>query len=205
MRTDYFAGELLESHVAADPISQFARWFADAEQAKVPEVNAMTLATASADGVPSARIVLLKDFSEAGFTFFTNYDSHKGHDLTANPRAALVFFWQAMERQVRIEGSVQRVSREVSKAYFDSRPRASRIAASLSQQSEVVPLRKVLEDEFARLDQQLGHAVPLPDSWGGYCLSPTQVEFWQGRRSRLHDRLRYRREGSAWILERLSP
>jgi len=206
MRTDYFAGELLESDVAADPIEQFKRWFADAEAAKVPEVNAMTLATASAEGVPSGRIVLLKDLDARGFTFFTNYESHKAGDLAANPRACLVFFWQPLERQVRIEGTVEKVDREISEAYFKSRPYKSRIAATLSRQSSVVPSRQVLELEFASMEAKYPVDVPLPDHWGGYRVVPATVEFWQGRRSRLHDRLQYRRdENGKWILERLAP
>ena len=205
MRTDYGRGELLESAMAGDPISQFRRWFADVSAAQVPEPNAMTLATASTGGRPSARIVLLKDIDERGFSFFTNYDSQKGAELAANPRATLVFFWQPMERQVRIDGVVERVDRAMSKQYFESRPRKSRVAASISQQSRVVASRAELEKEFAALDEKLGDAVPLPDFWGGYRVIPELVEFWQGRRSRLHDRLRYRRAGEGWILERLAP
>jgi len=205
MRVDYRKGALNESEAAADPIEQFARWFADAREAIDHDANAMTLATASADGTPDARIVLLKAFDKGGFTFFTNYDSQKGRELAENPRACLVFHWLPLERQVRIVGSVSKTSREEAKVYFDSRPRGSRIAASISRQSEPVPNRKVLEDFVADLSAKVGEDVPLPDFWGGYRVTPQKIEFWQGRPSRLHDRLLYTRVEKAWKLERLSP
>lgn len=205
LRVDYGRGELNEADVAADPIEQFGRWFADAKAAGLPEPNTMTLATADPTGIPSARIVLLKDVDAAGFTFFTNYQSRKGHDLAENPRAALLFFWGPLERQVRVEGTVSRVSAAESKAYFDSRPRAARIGAWASKQSSPLPSREVLEAKTRELEAELGEDVPLPEWWGGYRVTPLMIEFWQGRASRLHDRIRYSREASTWKIERLSP
>ena len=209
LRVDYRKGELLESDVAADAIEQFARWFDEAKQAGLREPNAMTLATADASGAPSARIVLLKDFDARGFTFYTNYESRKARDLAANPRASLVFFWEQIERQVRIEGTVEKVSREDSQAYFDLRPRNARVGAWASRQSTTLSSRDELETREKQLDAdfraRFGESVPLPDHWGGYRVIPTAIEFWQGRPSRLHDRLRYTRVPGAWRIERLSP
>ncbi|HEX8914718.1 MAG TPA: pyridoxamine 5'-phosphate oxidase [Humisphaera sp.] len=207
LRIDYGRGQLLEADAAADPFEQFARWFADAQAAKVPEPNAMTLATADATGAPSARVVLLKGFDHSGFSFFTNYESRKGRELAANPRAALCFYWQPLERQVRIEGTVERVSRAESDAYFHSRPTAAQVGAWASRQSEVLAGRDEIERREAELTVRFAEReVPLPDFWGGYRLVPSAIEFWQGRPSRLHDRLRYLREADgSWKVDRLSP
>jgi pyridoxamine 5'-phosphate oxidase len=206
LRREYAAARLDETEVDPDPIRQFTRWFDDAHRAELPEPNAMTLATASADGTPSARIVLLKGVDERGFTFFTDYRSRKGRELEANPRAALVFHWGELERQVRITGAVTRVDREENEAYFLSRPRGSRLGAWTSHQSTVIASRADLEERLeamaARFD---GGDVPLPPYWGGFRVRPDAVEFWQGRENRLHDRVRYRREAGAWRVERLSP
>ena len=195
-----------ESDVDADPIRQFEHWFQDAVRAEVPEPNAMTLATATPDGTPSARIVLLKGFDERGFTFFTDYRSHKASDIAANPRVALVFFWHDVERQVRISGRATRVERSESKEYFRSRPVGSQHGAWTSQQSSVIASRGILEARYAAVAAEFaGREVPLPSHWGGYRVAPESLEFWQGRESRLHDRLRYVLHAGLWRVERLSP
>jgi len=197
---------LLEKDLAKNPFRQFEKWFAEAEAAKVPEPNAMTLATTGRDGRPSARTVLLKAADGRGFVFYTNYESRKGRELADNAQAALVFPWITMERQVIVEGPVVRVSREEAEVYFHSRPRASQLAAWASPQSTVIAGRPVIEESYRVVERKYeGREVPLPPQWGGYRLSPVTVEFWQGRRSRLHDRLRYRREdGGDWVVERLA-
>ncbi|WP_165074537.1 pyridoxamine 5'-phosphate oxidase [Paludisphaera rhizosphaerae] len=207
IRTDYKRHTLDENDLNRDPIRQFEAWFAEALAAEVPEVNAATLATATPDGRPSARIVLLKGCDPRGFTFFTNYESRKGRHLAANPRASLLFFWKELERQVSIEGTVEKVTAEESEAYFHSRPVASQVGAWASKQSEVIADRESLEDRFCELAEKFANAeVPRPEYWGGYRILPESLEFWQGRPSRLHDRLRYQKDAAgAWTIERLSP
>jgi len=206
LRREYTAAGLREADASDDPLEQFGRWFDQALAAEVPEVNAMTLATADGAGRPAARIVLLKGFNDEGFVFYTNHESRKGQELAANPQAALLFFWVPLERQVRIEGPVTRVSREESEAYFRSRPRGSQIGAWASQQSAVIADRGELEARVRTLESQYADQdVPLPPRWGGYRLTPEAIEFWQGRPSRLHDRLRYQFEDGAWRRHRLSP
>ncbi|MHB1422225.1 MAG: pyridoxamine 5'-phosphate oxidase [Gemmataceae bacterium] len=207
MRKEYLWSGLSEADVDADPIRQFEKWFEQARAANLTEPNAMTLATAAADGQPSARVVLLKAFDASGFAFFTNYDSRKGRELAANPRAALLFFWAELQRQVRIEGTVERVSEAESDAYFRSRPLGSRLGAWASPQSEVIPSRDVLEERVREQMRRFPDGeVPRPPHWGGYCVRPLTIEFWQGRPDRLHDRLRYQRvQPDGWRLERLSP
>ena len=210
LRRDYARARLDEADVSHDPLVEFARWFAEAQDARVPDPNAMTLATASAAGAPSARIVLLKAFDERGFVFFTDYRSRKGAELEANPRAALVFWWHELERQVRITGTVSRTSREDSDRYYRSRPLGSRLGAWASHQSQVIAGRGALEADLQEVERRYGDGdVPLPPHWGGYRVDPEVVEFWQGRESRLHDRIRYSRESGSdergWRIERLSP
>ena len=206
LRKEYTRAGLSENDVSADPFVQFHTWFAEAGAAHVPEPNAMTVATATADGKPSARIVLLKGFDERGFVFYTNYNGSKGHQLTANPWAALLFFWPELERQIRIEGRVDQVSPEESDAYFRSRPRASRLGTWASPQSQVIADRDVLDQHMQALEAQYpDDAVPRPPYWGGYRVVPQQIEFWQGRPSRLHDRLHYRLDHGVWLIERLAP
>jgi pyridoxamine 5'-phosphate oxidase len=206
IRRDYGPGELTESEAGDDPFDLFRRWFDQTVAAGLPDPNAMTLATATADGRPSARVVLLKGLDDRGFTFFTNYDSRKGRELTANPFGALVFWWHDLARQVRAEGRVEKVTAEESDAYFATRPLGSRLGAWASRQSEVIPDRTFLEREHAALEVRYadGH-VPRPPHWGGYRVVPDEVEFWQGRLNRLHDRIRFRRAGGKWVRERLAP
>jgi pyridoxamine 5'-phosphate oxidase len=207
-RKEYEQAALDEATVARDPIAQFAAWYDAAVAAGVPEPEAMTLSTATPDGRPSARIVLLRGFDARGFCFFTNYDSRKGRELMANPHASLTFHWADLERQVRIEGLVEQTTAAESDEYFRTRPSTSRIGAWSSPQSEVIPDRAALEALFTRYREQHPDdtAIPRPPNWGGFRLVPARIEFWQGRPSRLHDRLCFSREsGGAWMLERLAP
>ena len=205
IRKDYALRRLDENDVDPDPFRQFHAWLAEALEAKIPEPTAMTLATVDEEGSPSARIMLLKALDERGFVFYTNYESRKGHELAARPRAALTFFWKELQRQVRIEGRVEKVSAAESDEYFAIRPLGSRIGAWACTQSAVIASRPWLEARVKAAEAQYGDNPPRPPHWGGYRVLPDWLEFWQGRQSRLHDRLAYTREASGWKLERLSP
>jgi pyridoxamine 5'-phosphate oxidase len=189
----------------ADPIVQLRRWLGEAREAGIELPEAMTLATATRDGAPSARMVLLKDVADGGLSFFTSYASRKGGELADNPRAALVLYWHALGRQVRIEGTVEKLPESASDEYFDSRPVGSRVSAAVSPQSDVIGSREELEAAAEQLGREVGENVPRPESWGGYRLEPMQWEFWQHRLDRLHDRFRYRPREGGWIIERLAP
>ncbi|GAB3694726.1 pyridoxamine 5'-phosphate oxidase [Spirosoma flavus] len=206
LRNEYTLAGLDIADVLPNPVSQFQNWFDAAVQAKVPEPNAMHLSTVTSEGRPDGRIVLLKGVSEAGFVFFTNYESRKGQELIAHPFASLTFFYPELERQIRVEGRVEKVSSEESDTYFNSRPRGSQIGAWTSHQSSVIPNRDVLETRQHEIEVQFeNQTIPRPPYWGGFRIVPNVVEFWQGRPSRLHDRIRYRKEGESWMIERLSP
>ncbi|MBG1267679.1 pyridoxamine 5'-phosphate oxidase [Nostoc sp. WHI] len=207
LRKDYTLEGLSELEVDLNPFIQFKKWFEQALAAQLPEPNAMTVATATPDGKPSARMVLLKDFDERGFVLFTNYNSHKGKELVENPQAALVFWWAELERQVRISGYVEKVSETESDQYFESRPTKSRLGAWVSNQSEVIESREVLERRLQDFHSKYeNEEIPRPPHWGGLRVIPTEIEFWQGRPSRLHDRLLYSRlDNGTWKIERLSP
>ena len=197
---------LSEDDVNKNPINQFADWWDEAIDSNIEEANAMTLATVNEQGYPSARIVLLKDFNEYGFVFFTNYESRKGKSLLNNPKAAVVFFWKELERQVRIEGIVEKISEEESTAYFTSRPIESKIGAWASPQSKSIESRTFLEERFKNYEQQFSnHDIPKPPHWGGYIVKPLRIEFWQGRPGRLHDRIEYNKNNEGWTIERLAP
>jgi pyridoxamine 5'-phosphate oxidase len=207
IRKEYQQQTLLERDVDPHPLVQFNKWWEEALKCELDEVNAMTLATASASGIPSARIVLLKGVNEKGFTFYTNYDSHKGRELAENPNACLVFFWAGLERQVRIEGSVEKVSEAESDEYFASRPEGSRIGAWASPQSQAISSRAEIEENAQKYMKQFNAgSIPRPPHWGGYLVKPAGIEFWQGRPSRLHDRIQYTLlDNGAWKINRLAP
>ena len=206
IRRDYKLQALLEGDIRQDPFEQFGYWWNEAVNSDIDEVNAMTLATSSLSGIPSARIVLLKGYTNEGFKFFTNYESHKAQEMEANPRVALVFFWKELERQIRIEGTVKKVSAEESDEYFESRPIKSKIGAWASPQSKSVDDRLWIEESFVTYTNKFTEEiVPRPPHWGGYIVKPTLFEFWQGRRSRLHDRIQYKKEENGWKIERLAP
>jgi pyridoxamine 5'-phosphate oxidase len=208
LRENYGLAELNEQNCEANPIVQLERWIKDAQRAQLKEPNAMVLATATRDGRPSARVVLLKEVSDLGFVFYTSYSSRKARELETNPFAALTFYWSELERQVRVEGEVRRVPRQQSEAYFRTRPKGSQLGAWASHQSQVLPSREPLESRLKDLEAHYADStdIPVPEFWGGYCLLHNSLEFWQGRPNRLHDRLRYRRDSEGqWTLERLSP
>ncbi|MBD2136661.1 pyridoxamine 5'-phosphate oxidase [Anabaena sp. FACHB-1237] len=207
LRRDYSLQDLNEKDVDHNPFKQFQTWFSQAVEAQLTEPNAMTLATCTPDGQPAARMVLLKDVDEQGFVLFTNYNSHKGQELAINPQAALVFWWAELERQVRVVGTVEKISSAQSDSYFEVRPPKSRLGAWASNQSEVIPSREILEQQLKDFERKYeNQEVPRPPHWGGYRVIPTKIEFWQGRSSRLHDRLLYTRlEDGSWKIERLSP
>jgi pyridoxamine 5'-phosphate oxidase len=205
IRKSYERGSLDEAEAGNVPLALFHRWLAEAAAAKVPEPNAMTVATVGPDGRPSTRIVLIKDADERGLVFYTNYDSRKGHELAENPQAALQFHWVELERVVRVEGRIERTSAQESDAYFVTRPLDSRIGAWASPQSQVISSRAVLLANAAKVSARFGLNPPRPENWGGFRLAPQVWEFWQGRRSRLHDRVRFRLDAGSWVKERLAP
>ena len=207
IRKDYSNKVLIESEIERDPIKQFGKWWQDALDAEIPEVNAMTVATASVDGMPSARIMLLKGFSEKGFLFYTNYNSYKGRQLFENPRACLVFFWKELERQVRVTGIIDKTSDKESDQYFKSRPVTSQVGAIVSPQSEVITSREWLDERNKKFTEQLANKdIRRPEHWGGFIVKPVIIEFWQGRPGRLHDRIQYSlSDNGGWKIERLAP
>ena len=206
LRTDYAKGQLDESSVEKNPFKQFEKWMHEAIESQLSEANAMTLATADKNGKPTLRVVLLREYSEKGFSFYSNYTSKKGTDIAQNPYAALNFFWIELQRQIRIEGVIEKLSTKESDDYFNSRPHESKIGAWVSEQSQAIKNRNVLDEKFEALSKKyLNNDVPRPPYWGGYLLKPTSVEFWQGRPSRLHDRIQYTISNNNWLIERLAP
>jgi pyridoxamine 5'-phosphate oxidase len=207
LRFDYSAHGLRRADLDPDPIRQFTLWFTDAANAGIRDANAMSLATATPDGEPSVRIVLLKGFDERGFVFFTNHSSEKGKQLGANPRAALALYWVQLERQIRIAGAVEQTSRQESERYFHSRPQGSQLGAWVSRQSEVIDSRQILDARLTKITERYADGqIPLPPHWGGYRVTPKTIEFWQGRQNRLHDRFRYTRQSTGgWLIDRLAP
>lgn len=205
MRLSYDQDQLSEANIDKNPFVQFNFWFDQIVKAKIVEPNAMTIATATKTGIPSARVVLLKGFDETGFTFFTNYESRKGKELLENTFASLLFWWKEFERQVRIEGKIEKISRKESEQYFNLRPLKSRYGALASNQSKVVSGREVLENKFVELEKKFGENPPTPENWGGYKLNPNKFEFWQGRQDRLHDRICYEKVNDDWKIFRLQP
>lgn len=206
LRHDFTKAALEKASARRDPFEQFALWIGEAVEKNLHEPNAMTLSTATPDGFPSSRVVLLRGFDQSGFTFFTNYDSRKGAEIAANPRAALLFYWAPIEKQVRLEGLIEKISEKASDEYFASRPRESRIGAWTSPQSQPIENRRALEEKYAELGERFASGeIERPPNWGGYVLKPVRFEFWQGRASRLHDRLLYTKSGTSWQIERLAP
>lgn len=206
LRHDFSKQILTEQDVNLDAILQFEKWFKEAVDSKVNEPNAMTVSTATKDGIPSSRILLLRNFSDGGFVFYTNYNSRKGVEMDANPNCALLFFWPELERQVRIEGTIHKQTKMESDIYFETRPRGSKLGAWTSEQSKIIGSRSVLEQKYERISEKFPtELVPRPENWGGYILKPKSIEFWQGRPSRLHDRILYRFENAAWKIQRLAP
>ena len=206
IRMDYMLAALDEETAGTDPIAFFSKWFKEAESARITEINAMTLATADAQNRPHARIVLLKGLDDRGFIFFTNYDSAKGQHIAENPNVSLLFFWKELERQVRIDGRIEKVPAEESDIYFHSRPEGSRLGAWASPQSREIPHRNILELNYSKYEAEFsGIKIPRPAHWGGYLVIPERIEFWQGRSSRMHDRILFKRNGSSWHRSRLAP
>ena len=206
IRRDYSASDFLRSHLESDPVAQFSKWFEQASEVKPDDVSSMTLATANANGMPSARIVLLKHYDANGFCWYTDYESQKGQELAENPQAELLFYWDGLERQVRIQGTVEKLDAVQAQKYFEQRPRGSQLSAAASHQSFPVSSRDSLKSAVAALEAQYGsEPIVRPERWGGYCLKPVKFEFWQGRQGRLHDRFIYQLENAAWNIERLQP